>query len=175
MTVNTTLPFELGQKAPSTVTEFDRLVGEFFAHRDSNGNPQMLRLMRLNNASGLSSAGALVFKLSNPSAAFDGDVEGVAATSDRPCGVSHADQVALDDNDFFLLIVEGQATVTYGDAGGSITAGHFVGPDDDADTGKVASTNTTYTRGTTIGKAIGANTGTDGEQSDVQILDRLLG
>lgn len=78
------------------------------------------RLVRLNNASGLTAANAAkkCFEYTSNNTTYDVNV--CADATDIVCGVAVADQVALDDNDHFWLQVDGRFTIV--DSGSGVTA-----------------------------------------------------
>ena len=173
MTVNMTTPFVPGEKAPSTV-DYSKLLGERFLHRLANGNQILLRLFQLDLVAGVAAPEKLTFIRTSPNAAFDGQVKPCTAQTDRPQCVALVGQVALDDNDYFLGQVLGEATVLKGDDASNVTAGDYIQCDNDADTGKVFTNTTTTTRALTIGQAKAATTTTD-EDLVIEIRDELLG
>jgi len=140
------------------------------------------RLVRFNGAAGLTSVAGRAFMYSSAVAATNlYDVTPVTGTASRCCGVAPtavtgfdiSSQVDLTDNDLFWVQFDGRAEVVQGDDGNTITAGNFVGPSADADTGKVDTTTTTYTNGTTIGRAL-ETTAADGATPLLE-LDNLKG
>lgn len=162
---------KLGKKAASAdFAALDNLVGSEI----EGPNGSRFRLVRLNKAAGLTAANAQkkVFKYSSASDTFD--VEPVAATTDRPCGVGLSDQVALSDNDLFWVQVEGRCEVTLGDDTGDPAAGDYIDPDNDTDLGNIKTVTTTFTAGVTIGRCLEAASA-DGDTPMIQILHKLVG
>lgn len=158
------LPFPLGEKRASTVTGLAGLLGEFFPC-DTQYGKGVCRLVQLNNGSGVTSvAGEAVSFTSTEESDFDVDL---TSAGDRCAGVFHNTQVNLDDNDYVLVVVEGDVGVSVGAA---ITEGHYV---DTGNSGVAADGNTTLTDTANIGHALDAAAGAG--TIPVRIRGRLLG
>jgi hypothetical protein len=181
MSRTTVLPFPLGEKRAATAADDEgRLeallakLGNEYEVTLGDGNDGTVRLMRLNLVAGVAAPAKLTFKLSTPNGAPDHDVLPVTAQTDRPAGIGIVGQEALDDDDFFFVITDGVATVIKGDDAANVTAGDYIDPDNDALTGRVFTNTTTFTKGVTIGRALGATTGAQ-EDLLIRILDKLEG
>lgn len=138
------------------------------------------RLVQLDYATGLSTAGAAAdgpgAKIFNYTGEVtDGyKVEPCNAATDRPCGVSHPDQVTLVHGDVFWVQIEGICTLTNSDDGTDTTAGDFVGGDNDADRGKVLSVTTNFAYGVAPFRALQTQAAVDGTFL-AMIMHKLVG
>lgn len=165
------LPFPIGEKRSSELSaQLDPLCGmEVFGQ-----NGDVFRLVRLNIAAGLTAtadtAGAQSAAFAYSALATDAtrtfDVQKALRGGTKPlnkvCGFGRPDQVALDDNDYFWLHVDGP--MIEGILGDDVTAlaiGDFLDLDDDADTGKLYSGGTTFSAEFTVGTCLTTDPGAD--------------
>jgi hypothetical protein len=162
--------FPVGSKCPSTVEALEKNLGQEvegpLGHR--------FRLVRLNIAAGLTAANAecRAFKYSADDGTFDVEL---CTETGRACGFSVEDQVALDDNDYFWLHVDGPKIKGFlGDDAGNPAAGDYVEVDDDADKGKLKTTTTTYDAKLTMGVCLEAAS-TDGDLFYFRPIRKLNG
>jgi hypothetical protein len=157
----------LGGKASSAQSEaFDKQCGTEV--EDGMGN--VFRLVRLNAASGLATSAVQYMSFGYSALADDAtrtfDVEPNKSTSTKPldkvAGFGLPNQVALDDNDYFWLHVDGPVIQGYlGDDGTDLAIGDFVNLDDDADLGKLKSGADTFDAEYTVGVSLTTEAGTD--------------
>lgn len=159
-------PFPLGEKRASTVTGLAGLLGEYFPCQTGLGEG-VCRLVQLDNASGVTSVGGEAVSFTTV-AAEDFDVD-LTTAGDACAGVFHQDQVDLDDNDYVLVIVEGDVKLSVGAA--ISAAGHYV---DTGNSGVAADGNTTFSQAANIGKALETSAGADTDLK-VRLRGRLLG
>lgn len=129
------------------------------------------RLVRLNKAAGIAAPGRRTFVYTSETGY---DVDMSATANARICGVATKDQVALVDNDYFWLQVDGVVELIRGDDGTNIAAGDHVANDDDADEGKVKTVTTNVALGTAQIRALEAENSVDGTFL-AQILVKLVG
>lgn len=164
--------FPLGKKVSSDhAASYDNQLGEVVLGPKNS----KFRLVRLNFAAGLSAADAKRKAFRQSTTGQTWDVEPVNGQTDRVCGVSATNQEALVDNDYFWLQIAGdEVEVVLGDDGNPIAVGDYVGPDNDADRGKVRTTTVTWTAGVTLGVAITA-AAADGNVAIVRTMLDLNG
>lgn len=165
------LPFPIGEKR--SIEEMPYLAA--LAGMEVKGqNGDEFRLVRLNVAAGLTAAAgtggaqcsAFAYSAKASDAAVDFDVEpavrGGAIPINRVCGFGRADQVALADNDFFWLHVDGPEMEGYlGEVTTDVAVGEYLDLDDDADLGKLYGTDTTFSPEFTVGTSLETQTGND--------------
>lgn len=164
-------PFPIGEKRSSELSEqLDPLCG-----MEIHGlNGDVFRLVRLNIAAGLTATagtggarcGAFAYSLEAEEVTKTFDVQmavrGGAKPINRVCGYGRPDQVALADNDYFWLHVDGPVIAGYlGDADVNVAVGDYIDLDDDADTGKVYGGGTTFSAEFTQGVSRSTEAGTD--------------
>lgn len=163
------MPLKLGEKrAAADFPALDKCVGMEVQGKDG----YKARLVRLNIAAGLTQAEAeckaFCYSLVVDQAAPVNDVQlallGGAISLKRVCGVTVPGQKALVDNDLFWLVFDGPVLWgTLGDDAADIAIGEYVAIDDDADTGKLKSLDTTFTAEYTIGVSLDV-AAADGDQ-----------
>lgn len=178
--IGTPLPFPLGEKRASADFEaLDKLVGTEYTGQDGF----KARLVRLNIAAGLTQANAecrsFCYSLVTDLAAPVHDVQlallGSSISLKRVCGQSVPGQVALSDNDLFLILFDGpELPGTLGDDTGDIAIGEYVGIDDDADTGKLKTHDTTFDAEYSLGVSLDVATA-DGDQFRFRPIRPLRG
>lgn len=164
-------PFHVGEKVAGDAPEADsiaELLGR--EYHDSDGN--VYRLVRLDVAAGLAGSGVgagvapyrafgydETFDADNP---FDVQLALLGGAPKRVCGFGVPTQVALNDNDFFFIQVDGPyIDGFFGDDGTDAALNEYLQIDDDADRGKLKTTDTTFDAEYTLGVALEAETGTD--------------
>lgn len=157
----------LGSKASSAqASAMDPQCGTEI--EDDRGN--VFRLVRLNSASGLTAANvqymAFGYTIETEDVTRSFDVAKCAADSTKPldkiAGFGLPNQVALDDNDYFWLHVDGPVIQGYmGDDGTDLAIGDFVNLDDDVDLGKLKSGGDTFNDEYTVGVSRTTEAGTD--------------
>lgn len=148
----TTTPFDANSKASSVFAgALDPILGqEWF----SAGNKTRIMLVRLDNASGVVAPGKKRFKFSSGgSPTFD--VTPTTAATDRTVGIAVTGTPDLVDNDYFFLIVEGEADVI---SDGAIAVGDYVKPSGST-AGRTVTNTTTFAEGVTDALAIEAAAG----------------
>lgn len=169
-----------GKVGPESGSELEAALNKLLGSEIEGPEGTRFRLVRLNSSAlaGTSNAdtqadppGRRTMKYSTAQA---WDVEPTTAATDRPCGITVTNQVTLADNDFLWVQIEGMAEAYQGDDATNTTAGDFVGPDDDADKGKVISTTTTFTYGVTVGRALETQNGND-VAIEIMILYKMVG
>lgn len=159
--------FPLGKKVSSTfASSLDRQCGTEVV--DDKGN--VFRLVRLNAAAGLAVGAVRYMAFGYTAEATDADptydVAPCASDSTKPldkvAGFGLPNQVALVDNDYFWLHVDGPVIQGYmGDDGTDLAIGDFVNLDNDADLGKLASGGDTFNAEYTVGVSRSTQAGTD--------------
>ncbi len=157
----------LGKKVSSDQSAaFDPMCG--LEIEDDRGN--VFRLVRLNVAAGLATGAVQYMAFGYTALADDAtrnfDVEPCKSTSTKPldkvAGFGLPNQVALVDNDYFWLHVDGPVIQGYmGDDGTDLAIGDFVNLDDDADLGKLKTGADTFDAEYTVGVSLTTETGTD--------------
>lgn len=143
------LPFELGSKRSSDVSELAKLLGHTFEVQTENYGPSTVQLVQLNQASGATSPGEKIFVRTTVGGAdFDVDVAG-ASTGLFVHGVAVPNQETLVDNDYFFLVIDGYASFLNDSAGQIDASDNF--SSSGAVAGSVVEADTTITPRVTIG------------------------
>ena len=160
--------FPIGESRTSTfAASLDPLLGSTV----EGPNGRLFRLVRLNLSGGLTAANiegrAFRPTTNGPTAAEQYDViqtlEGGAAIALRTIGCAVEDQDAVEDNGYFWLQYFGDYMAFWlGDDGTDVAPGEFLALDNDAETGAVKTTDSTFAAETSIAVALSTNTGTDG-------------
>jgi len=104
-------------------------------------------------------------------------VERVDAATEEICGFvpTEASATGPADSDYFLMQIGGKVVGICGDHGTAIAVGDGVGPDDDADSGKLSrhvTAGSTFTEMIVCGQALTAAGSTDAE-FDIQLIRTL--
>jgi len=114
------LPFPLDEKRPSSVSNYDELLGQTW----DIGNGGFARLVRANGAN---TAPAKLMFIYSDTDAFDVVQSTTAGVTIIPCGVAHEKLEALADNDFFFLINGRAGTfIKCVDSGSGVTAADYL-------------------------------------------------
>lgn len=161
-THGTLAPFPIGQKVSGDdFPAYTQMLGMEIEAEDG----KKYRLVRLNNASGVTAPEYLAFGFTvawssdNP---YDVTTALYGGTPNRVCGFGVPDQAALEDNDIFWIQFDGPyIEVFLGDDGTDVAQGAYLRLDDDADRGKVRTVDTTFDAEFTLGVSLDTNTGTD--------------
>lgn len=138
-------PFPLGEKrASGTYSHLDKLVNTEFYGGVINGAPATVKLVRLDNASGLTTPEGKQVAYHD---AETGDVD-LTAAGEVCAGVILEGQEDLVDNDLFFVQISGTASIA---VGATIDAGHNA---DTGASGTAADGGTTETLLTTFARAL---------------------
>lgn len=163
--------FHPGSKIAGDAAEADSLV-ELLGTEQMDDAGNTYRLVRLDVAAGLAGSGAgagvapyrafgydETFDAANP---FDVQLALLGGAPKRVCGFGVPTQVALNDNDFFWIQVDGPYIDGFlGDDGGDVALNEYVQIDDDADRGKLKTSDTVFDAEYSIGASLEVETGTD--------------